>query len=30
MESVAKKKFAYLMDKKIMKVHPLVPKEVKL
>lgn len=30
LEVVAKGKFAYLMDRKIMKVPPLVPKEVKL
>ena len=30
LEVISKKKFSYLMDKKLMKVPPLVPKEVKL
>lgn len=30
LEVIDRKKFSYLMDKKVMKVAPLVPKEIKL
>lgn len=30
LDVIAKKKFSYIIDKKVMKVPPLVPKEIKL